>query len=80
AQGLYLFGACLRTFLITDGKFAKKKLSEHIQFLGKEREVFHLYNNMWDLDLHLDYFVNGNEYSETLAEADGHGRWFKWKL
>lgn len=59
---------------------AKKKLSEQIQFLGKEREVFHLYNNMWDLDLHLDYFINGNEYSETLAETDGHGRWFKWKL
>ncbi|OBR64713.1 hypothetical protein A7K91_03755 [Paenibacillus oryzae] len=59
---------------------AKKKLSEQIQFLGKEREVFHLYNNMWDLDLHLDYYADGNEHSETLAEIDGHGRWFKWKL
>ncbi|WP_243633320.1 DUF2332 domain-containing protein [Paenibacillus xerothermodurans] len=35
---------------------------------------------MWDLDLHLDYFVSGNAYSKTLAETDGHGRWFKWKL
>lgn len=59
---------------------AKKKLSEQIQCLGKEREVFHLYNNMWDLDLHLDYYVNGKEYCKTLAETDGHGRWFKWKL
>lgn len=59
---------------------AKKKLSAQIQFLGKEREVFHLYNNMWDPDLHLDYYINGNEHRETLAETDGHGRWFKWKL
>lgn len=58
----------------------KKKLCKQIKVFGKERDVFHLYNNMWDLDLHLDYFVDGNEFSETLAETDGHARWFKWKL
>lgn len=58
----------------------KKILIEQIQSLGKEREVFHLYNNMRDMDLHLDYYINGNGYNETLAETDGHGRWFKWKL
>lgn len=58
----------------------KRVLSEHIQNLGKERDVFHLYNNMWDLDLHLDYYVDGKGYSETLAETDGHGRWFQWNL
>lgn len=35
---------------------------------------------MWDRDLHLDYFMNGNEHNETIAETDGHGRWFRWKL
>lgn len=59
---------------------AKKNLSEQVQLIGRTRDVFHLYNNMWDLDLHLDYYVNGNEYSETLAETDGHGSWFTWKL
>lgn len=59
---------------------AKEKLIEQVQNSGEERDVFHLYNNMWDLNLHLDYFTNGNEYSETLAETDGHGRWFDWKL
>ncbi|CAH1059815.1 hypothetical protein PAECIP111894_06027 [Paenibacillus pseudetheri] len=28
---------------------AKIKLDEYIQILGEERDVFHLYNNMWDL-------------------------------
>ncbi|MCM3626640.1 DUF2332 domain-containing protein [Paenibacillus glycanilyticus] len=58
----------------------KIKLLEYIQELGKVREVFHLYNNLWDRDLHLDYYVNGIENKLTLAETDGHGRWFKWKL
>ncbi|TFE23066.1 DUF2332 domain-containing protein [Cohnella luojiensis] len=59
---------------------AKIKLSEHIQNLGEERDVFHLYNNMWDLDLHLDYYVDGKGHKETLAVTDGHGRWFQWKV
>lgn len=59
---------------------AKMKLCEQIRCLGKERDIFHLYNNMWDLDLHLDSYVKGNEYRELLAKTDGHGRWFEWTL
>ena len=59
---------------------SKNKLMELIRLAGTRRDVFHLYNNMWDLDLHLDYFVNGHEYRNILAETDGHGRWFTWKL
>lgn len=59
----------------------KHDLIEHIKKLGGERDVFHLYNNMWDMgQLHLDYYLGGKEYNETLAETDGHGRWFKWIL
>ncbi|MGI2293266.1 DUF2332 domain-containing protein [Paenibacillus sp. GXUN7292] len=59
----------------------KYELIEHIKKLGDERAIFHLYNNMWDSgQLHLDYYLNGKEYKETLAETDGHGEWFKWKL
>ena len=31
-------------------------------------------------DLHIDYYINGNEYRETVGETEGHGRWFSWKL
>jgi hypothetical protein len=58
----------------------KMALIETIQKLGKERDVFHLYNNMSDVNLHLDYYLDGKEYKETIAEADGHGRWFHWML
>jgi hypothetical protein len=35
---------------------------------------------MWDRKLHLDYFLNGKEYNQTIGETDGHGRWFEWNL
>ncbi|WP_201002334.1 DUF2332 domain-containing protein [Paenibacillus glycanilyticus] len=58
----------------------KTKLLESIEVLGRQRDVFHLYNNMWDMNFHLDYYRNGEEKKLTLAETDGHGRWFKWKV
>ncbi|TMV18951.1 DUF2332 family protein [Paenibacillus thermoaerophilus] len=57
----------------------KYELMTRIRKLGEARDVFHLYNNMWDPHLHLDYDLDGSEYRETLAETDGHGRWFRWK-
>jgi hypothetical protein len=59
---------------------SKLKLEEQIRELGRQRDVFHLYNNMWDGDLHLDYIVGGQEYKNTIAKTDGHGRWFEWLL
>ncbi len=60
---------------------AKKTLNNHIQGLCEAgRDVFHLYNNMQDFDLHLDYHLDGNMVHETLATTDGHGRWFEWKV
>jgi len=59
----------------------KYDLLERVKRLGEERDVFHLYNNMRDLGkIHLDYYLDGKEYHETLAEIDGHGRWFKWNI
>ena len=58
----------------------KHKLVNQIQEIGAKRDVFHLYNNMWDRDLHLDYFINRKEYRETVGETDGHARWFSWRL
>ncbi len=56
----------------------KHKLMKQIQSLGKTREVFHLYNNMWDRDLHLDSLIDGEKHLQILARTDGHGRWFEW--
>ncbi|CAM3293912.1 DUF2332 domain-containing protein [Filibacter tadaridae] len=58
----------------------KYKLVESIKKFGKEKDIFHIYNNMWDRKLHLDYFIDGVEYSETIGNTDGHGRWFEWNI
>lgn len=59
----------------------KCELLENMRTLGEARDVFHLYNNIWDTgQIHLDYYLEGKEYKEILAETDGHGRWFQWKL
>lgn len=57
----------------------KRLLLEHVKRFGSKRDVFHLYNNIWDSDLHLDSFVKGMEYNKVIAQTDGHGRWFRWK-
>ena len=58
----------------------KKHLLEKVKSIGAKRDVFHLYNNMWDAQLHLDYFINGTEYNEIIGMTEGHGRWFDWEL
>ena len=58
----------------------KHMLLNTVRETGQKRDVFHIYNNMWDRDLHLDSFINKIEQNEWIAETDGHGRWFSWKL
>ena len=52
----------------------KYELLEKIKEIGSKKDTFHLYNNMWDRKLHLDYFIDGVEYNETVGDTDGHGR------
>lgn len=58
----------------------KGKLMDNVKSIGTQRDVFHLYNNVWDARLHLDYFINGNEFNEIIGMTDGHARWFDWEL
>ncbi|MEW9677868.1 DUF2332 domain-containing protein [Lentibacillus sp. L22] len=58
----------------------KFKLLEDVKLIGKQRDIFHLYNNVQDRNFHLDYYIDGNEYNSTVGETDGHGRWFSWRL
>lgn len=57
---------------------ARKRLLNIVDQVGKKRDVFHIYNNIYDPYLHLDYYENGEEGRNTIAETDGHGRWVRW--
>lgn len=59
---------------------SKQKLIAQIEMIGRTRDVFHIYNNMWDPKLHLDYYIDGQETKKIVGETDGHGRWFTWEL
>ncbi|MBT2636958.1 DUF2332 domain-containing protein [Bacillus sp. ISL-39] len=54
----------------------KEKLLEHIKEIGERRAIFHIYNNIYDAKLHLDYYLDGIESLNTIGETEGHGRWF----
>ncbi|CEG27753.1 DUF2332 domain-containing protein [Bacillus sp. B-jedd] len=58
----------------------KQKLLGTIEQIAGTQDIFHLYNNMEDRDLHLDSFVDGRKSHKLVAMTDGHGRWFEWKL
>ncbi|UOQ84473.1 DUF2332 domain-containing protein [Gracilibacillus salinarum] len=58
----------------------KAKLLQHVKMIGQSREIFHIYNNMEDKDLHLQYYLDGTEYVQKIGQTDGHGRWFTWEL
>ncbi|ALX48460.1 DUF2332 domain-containing protein [Lentibacillus amyloliquefaciens] len=59
---------------------AKHELLGKIKNIGQNRDVFHIYNNMWDRQLHLNYFLDGVEFNQTIGDTDGHGRWFEWHI
>ncbi|NHM30954.1 DUF2332 domain-containing protein [Neobacillus terrae] len=56
----------------------KVLLLNKVDSIGKKRDVFHIYNNIQDKYLHLDYYIKGVMHEHTIAETDGHGRWFRW--
>ncbi|MCC3356041.1 DUF2332 domain-containing protein [Bacillus sp. REN16] len=58
----------------------RTSLLEQVQRIGAVREIFHLYNNILDRNLHLDYYLDGKEYKNVVGETEGHGSWFTWEL
>ncbi len=58
----------------------KERLLAQVKLIGSDRDIFHLYNNVYDRDLHLDYYIDGKAYEKKIGETDGHGRWFSWEL
>lgn len=49
-----------------------------IEEIGRRGDIFHISNNIQDYFLHVDYYVNGVERKNIIADTDGHGRWFEW--
>lgn len=58
----------------------KHKLLEVIKSIGQKRDIFHLYNNIWDEYLHLDSVINGKEENQIIGKTEGHGKWFEWGI
>lgn len=58
----------------------KKKLLRTVELIGATRDVYHIYNNIQDDKLHLDYYENGKGHFATIAETDSHGRYFTWLM
>ncbi|MBY6038032.1 DUF2332 domain-containing protein [Fictibacillus nanhaiensis] len=58
----------------------KHQLQENIKKIGQTRDIAHIYNNIWDKELHIDSFMEGAEQTQIVGETDGHGRWFQWKI
>jgi len=56
----------------------KKELLQVVGEIGRTRNLYHVYNNVQDRHLHLDAYIDGVLTEQTIAETDGHGRWFKW--
>ncbi|MCT4778419.1 MULTISPECIES: DUF2332 domain-containing protein [Exiguobacterium] len=58
----------------------KYELLHQVDLIGENRDVCHIYNNVQDKLLHLDFITDGRKSEFVLAETDGHGRWFNWLL
>lgn len=58
----------------------KDKLLKKIEAIGKERPIYHIYNNIWDRKLHLDYVSPESKSSFLVGTTERHGRWFTWEM
>ncbi|MBY6052836.1 DUF2332 domain-containing protein [Cytobacillus firmus] len=58
----------------------KENLLAKIKASGRMRDIFHIYNNIQDRNLHLDYYLHAAEYKKLAGQTEGHGKWFTWEL
>jgi hypothetical protein len=47
---------------------AKENLLEQVSLIGSGRDIFHIYNNIYDKDLHLDYYLDGKRMRKKLVK------------
>ena len=61
-------------------KEGKMRLFDNFEEYGQRHDVFHLFNNIGDSDLHLEYYLNGEKRRIDVAKIDGHARWIEWQF
>lgn len=50
-----------------------------LQQLSHIQSIYHIYNNMDDADLHVDYIAGGViQTVKSLKDTDGHVKFFSW--
>lgn len=58
----------------------KDQLLERIETIGSKRPIYHVYNNIWDRNLHLDYVSPTSRSARIVGTTESHGRWFTWEM
>ncbi|MEK5079979.1 DUF2332 domain-containing protein [Solibacillus sp. FSL W7-1436] len=57
----------------------KSELLVLLQQLSYIHSIYHIYNNMYDKDLHVDFIDAGiTRTVKILENTDGHGKYFRW--
>lgn len=59
---------------------AKSELLDQVNEIGRNRDVFHIYNNIYDRKLRVDSIIDGKPQTQIIGDTDGHGRWFDWHI
>ncbi|MBK3494231.1 DUF2332 domain-containing protein [Viridibacillus sp. YIM B01967] len=57
----------------------KELLVKTLHTISQGREIYHVYNNLFDTNLHRDYFFKNTFDEQVFERPDGHARWFTWK-
>lgn len=58
----------------------KKELMKNIAEISTKRNVFHIYNNIHDRQVHIDKIIQKKITRKTIGHTDGHARWFDWNI
>ncbi|MBQ0138381.1 MAG: DUF2332 domain-containing protein [Kurthia sp.] len=59
---------------------AKMNLMRSLIEISKCRPVYHIYNHLYDQQLHQDFLDSDHiEEVRRLEQTDGHAHWFEWK-
>lgn len=57
----------------------KQQLLQMLSEVSYKQPIYHVYNNMYDNYVHVDYVRNGQtEVLKTLQTVDNHGKYFAW--
>lgn len=57
----------------------KENFQQTIMHIAKNKPIYHVYNNMYDENIHVDYLTSqATEQIRLLPKAGGHGEFFSW--